>query len=204
MPAIETFANACEIGPITGHLLDSPCPSDAPHADVATAIRALYRRPARVLERKASWEPVGEITLDGRFDVVPLEGDRLLVVTSRAAPVVHLWSGEPAHAGAALPVGPAPDVLGPDDVPGRVASWAVSSSGPALAVLHVEELGGLDMRRLVHVDADGVTPLGCLRRSEEVFAAGGSLWSAWRDGEVVRWGRWQLDGSSASAPPPSP
>ncbi len=138
-------------------------------------------------------EATGSDALVVRFDVRTAAGSLTAAFDVR--------TGDPAPL--ALPAG-TPDEV---DLPAGWQALSTAAAGDrALVVAALRAPNGGRSTRLLHVGPHGVSTLGCPRPHETPFAAGGALYTAWADGDAIRWGRWTaLDpGRAPGRPRPRP
>lgn len=189
---LEAFAQTCEVGAETLHLFGDICPADTHGTAVFALASEPFVVPDTVVERSFTWSEVAHQTgvSGAEFSVTSTVDDALRVeflddAGGRSVSYVDPWTAELRPVG--LPVSP-PD---PPDPPLGTTSdrWAATDDAALLVVEAVAPNGGV-AERLVYRDAAGTTRVGCVRPGEQPFAADGALWSAFADGDTLRWGTW--------------
>jgi hypothetical protein len=190
----EAFAYTCQLGPEAIQLIGEACPDDTAGAEAFPFIlEQVFTRPMPdVVTLDLSWEPVASTTVPGAeafgFSMSGTVDDnvRIALLDGSSIRYVSLSTGapgelspQPTHAEAA------PELYGAM----RVLSWASTGEAELFVVQARAANDGL-ARRLIHRDDRGTTSLGCPRAQEAVFVADGRVWSAYAEGDTVRWGYW--------------
>jgi hypothetical protein len=190
---MEAFARTCEVGPETLWLLGESCADDTDGAVFAIAGER-FLAPPSAIERTFVWSEVASLPGIGGavVDVDATIDDTLRIEVvddggARSVTYVDPWTAATRTIG--LPVSESAPW-----VPSRTTAEAAAVAGDAtLMVVRAVAPNGGTVRRLVYLDGEGASRVGCVRDGEQPFAAGGQLWSAWRDADVLRWGAWSAD-----------
>ena len=199
----EAFADTCEVGPLSLQLVGDSCDTDTKGSRAHQVLQRWFPIPVPghgtteiELEELGSWmthtgierlEATGSNTDVVRFDLETETGDESLAL--------DVLTGEPAPL--ALPM-PSPTEV---DLPDGWVPLEAATNGTqtlTLAVLRATN-GGLS-KRLLWRDDTGVISLGCVRPTEMPFVAGGELYTAWAEDNVVYWGRWTVVESGGKRP----
>lgn len=172
------------------------CPEDERDADAFQFVRELYVVPGTgFLESQASWSEVasfgqgiGELLSVGATNE---ESIRLEYVDSAAeirVQYVDLWTGASAPIGL---LGEMSSNLGKPPGDRVVSQGSATLDEVTLARIRFTAGNGAQLKRMVVETPMGFARAGCARTDEVPFATPDTLWSAYLDNGVVRWGPWE-------------
>ena len=192
----EGFAYSCQFGGKASQLLGESCPSDTEGAEAFPfVLHHLYTRTGPgVFIRVPTWDAVASASLPGAETVgfearTTIHGDvRFSLLDGSAGVDVMPWTGQSVEPSALTAYVAAPTLHGTL----TVLDWASTGLAEILIVEAVAPNEGV-ARRLLYVDEEGSSRLGCPHLTEAVFAVDGEAWSAHAEGDVVYWGIWRVE-----------
>lgn len=192
--AEHAFVYTCELGPRAAEIYGHACGTDRFEHDAFDALLEVFTERLGPEPVTGAWTPQGSYTFDepvGRlFPVVP-KGE-VLGITVSLAGRLHRVAVDRAT-GEELPLEPGllPELSDAIQAGFREKSRATLGDVD-LVTARAQASDGGAARRLYLDGPDGIVPAGCAENQEVAFTVGDSFWTAWVDGDTVRWGTWEV------------